>query len=60
MQLTRADVERIIENTLSELQINVYSGGFVDPNRREVRLTLGDRVISTAYFNVVQMDEYEG
>jgi hypothetical protein len=57
--LMKEDVERIIENVLSELQINVYSGGFTDPNRREVKLTLGNRVISTAYFDVVQTPEYE-
>ena len=58
--LTRADVERITENVLSELTITVRSGGFTDPNNRTIELKLGDRVITTAYFDVVQTSEYEG
>jgi hypothetical protein len=58
--MNRDDVIRITENVLSELQLNVYSGGFTEPNSRKVVLTLGDRIISTAYFDVVQTSEYEG
>lgn len=60
MTTNRADVERIVEGVLSQLQLNIYSGGFTDPNSRKVELTLGDKVISTAYFDIVQTDEYEG
>lgn len=58
--LTRADVERIIENVLSELRIEVKGGYFTSPNSREVVLMHGDRIISSSYFDVVQQDEYEG
>jgi len=58
--LTRADVERIVENVLRELTIEVNRGGFTDPNSRTVQLKLGDRVISETYFDVVQKDEYQG
>jgi hypothetical protein len=58
--LTRADVERIIENVLSELTIEVKGGDFTSPNSRKIVLKLGDRVISTDYFDVVQQREYEG
>jgi hypothetical protein len=60
MTTNRADVERIVEGVLSQLRLNVYSGGFTDPNSRKVELTLGGKVISTAYFDVVQMGEYKG
>jgi len=58
--MTRDDVVRITENVLSELCLEIRSGGFTDPNSRTVELKLGDRVITTAYFDVVQTDEYEG
>jgi hypothetical protein len=58
--LTRTDVERIIENVLNTLSLNITSGGFTDPNSRKIELKLGDRVISTEYFDVVQTREYEG
>lgn len=58
--LVRADVERIIENVLSELQLDIEDGDFTMPNYRTVVLKLGDRVISRASFNVVQTREYEG
>ncbi len=58
--LTRADVERIIENVLSELSIDVEGGDFTMPNYRTVVLKLGDKVISRASFDVVQQREYEG
>lgn len=60
MQLTRADVERIIENVLSNLTIEVKTGNFTMPNQRTVVLRLGDRVLSSDYFDVVQKAEYEG
>ena len=57
--LTRADVERIIENTLSQLIIEIDRGEWADTNSRRVDLKLGDRILSTAYFDVVQQSEYE-
>jgi len=58
--LTRADVECIIENVLSELTIEVWGGYFTEPNERIVKLKLGDRVLSETSFNVVERPEYEG
>lgn len=72
IMLTRADVERIIDNVISErglmtkdefiqgLSLEIRNGGFTDPNSRKVELRLDDKVISTAYFDVVQASEYEG
>lgn len=58
--LTREDVERIIENVLSELRVEVSNGDFTSPNSRRITLKLGDRILSTDYFDVVQQREYEG
>lgn len=58
--LNRTDVERIIENVLSDLSIRVKNGNFTDPNNRTVELSYKDKVISTAYFDVRQASEYEG
>jgi hypothetical protein len=58
--LNKEDVERIVGNVLSELRINVCGGDFSDPNRREVTLTLHGKIISTAYFDVVETRDYEG
>lgn len=60
MQLNKEDVERIIENVLSELSIHVSSGHFTDPNKRTITLKYKDKVISSDYFDVVQKREYEG
>ena len=56
--LTREDVERITENVLRELRIEVRVGDFTSPNSRTVMLIHGDRLISSDYFDVVQQDEY--
>jgi hypothetical protein len=58
--MTRDDVIRITESVLSELKIEVDEGGFTDPNTRKVNLKFKDKVISTAWFDVVQKREYEG
>lgn len=58
--LTRADVERITENVLKELRIEVKGGDFTSPNSRTIHLMYGDTIISTDYFDVVQTDEYDG
>lgn len=69
--LTREDVERIINNVITErelmtkdqfiqsLSLTVRDGGFTDPNSRAIELKFGDDVISTVYFDVVQEREYE-
>jgi hypothetical protein len=58
--MTRDDVERIIENTLRELTIDVTDGDWTNPNSRTVELKYQNRVISTAYFNVKERRDYEG
>lgn len=57
--LTRSDVERITENVLTQLHIEVTNGDFTRPNYRTVILKLGDKVISQTSFDVVQTREYE-
>lgn len=58
--LLRSDVERIVENILSNLSIEVSPGDFTNPNTRKIELLLGDKVITTAYFDIVQTRPYEG
>lgn len=59
MNLTRADVERIIENELCKIRVEIKSGGFTNPNSRTLEVIYGNRVLCTEYFDVVQQDEYE-
>lgn len=56
--LTREDVERITENVLRELSIEVYNGDFTNPNERVVSLMYKGNVISKTSFSVVEKDEY--
>jgi hypothetical protein len=52
--LGRTDVERIIEDVLRELSIQVHDGTRTAPNNRKVELKFKNNVISTAYFDVKQ------
>lgn len=56
--LTREDVERITENVLRELSIEVHNGDFTNPNERVVSLMFKGNVISKTSFSVVEKDEY--
>lgn len=58
--IERADVERIIENVLCNLRIEVTEGDFTNPNSRKITLLLGNRVLDSEYFDVRQRREYEG
>jgi len=70
--LTRADVERIINNVIQEkttlfkedliknLSIVVKDGGFTDPNSRKIGIYYDEELITEAWFDVVQTDEYDG
>lgn len=58
--LTREDVERITENVLRDLSLEVTNGDFTDPNNRTIILKLGTVEISRTYFDVRQQREYEG
>lgn len=57
--LTRADVERIVENVLSELKIEVTESEFSNSNSRTITLKWRDRIIDTDYFDVIQSDTYD-
>jgi hypothetical protein len=59
--LTREDVERIVENVLRELTLEVENGSFYcDPNSRTVTLKLGDRTITSTSFSVEDKPGYDG
>jgi hypothetical protein len=58
--LTREDVERITENILRELTLEMARSDFTDPNRRTIVLKLNGREIDQVSFDVVQQSEYEG
>ena len=60
VNLNREDIERIVENVISNLSIEVMNGSFVSPNERCVKLKLNRRVISETFFDVKDKDEYEG
>ena len=55
--LTRDDVERITENVLRNLSIDVRAEGSDDS--RVVVLQLGDMELSRAYFDITQKDQYK-
>jgi len=59
--LNREDIERIVENYIRDnLEIEVRSGDFTNPNSRTITVTVGDRIVSSANFDIVQQREYEG
>jgi len=58
--LTRADVERITENVLRELRVEVHTDNFTAPNSRVVTLKYRDEIISTDYFDIADRPEYDG
>ena len=59
--LGRTDVERIIENVLTNLNITVTTPDkFISPNDRKIELKYKDTVLSTAYLDVVEKPEYDG
>jgi ribosome-binding factor A len=50
--LERSDVERIIENVLRNLSIQVVSAEVRDPNIQTIILKLEDKEISRTYIDV--------
>jgi hypothetical protein len=42
------------------LKMELVRSNFTDPNNREVRLMLGEELLSTINIDVVQKSEYEG
>lgn len=56
--LVRADVERIIENALLDLSLNIRVGD-ANPNCRIVELKYKDRILHTEYFSIAQKDDNE-
>lgn len=58
--LTREDVERITENVLRDLTLEMEREDWTNPNQRIIALKYNGRVISQTSFDVVQKREYEG
>jgi hypothetical protein len=54
--LNREDVERIVENVLSELSLNVSSNSFYSPNERKITLMYKDKILSETFLDVMQDD----
>lgn len=58
--MTRDDVERIVENVLRELSLEVEGSDFYgDRNSRTIKLMYRDKVITTAHFNVEDQEGYD-
>lgn len=60
INLTKNDVERIVETMLQGLSIEVKNGGFTAPNDRIVILKYNNTEITRTWFDVVQKEEYDG
>jgi len=58
--LNRDDVQRIVENVLRDLTLEIKNGDFTDPNSRTIFLKYNGQEIDRVSFNVVQEREYEG
>ena len=58
--LTKDDVERITENVLRDLSIEIDRGDWTSPNLRCIVLKYNSRELSRAYIDIVQQDEYRG
>ncbi len=59
--MTRDDVERIVENVLRELSLEVEDGDFYGSrNARTIKLMYQGKVITTASFDVEEQDSYRG
>ncbi len=58
--LTREDVERITENVLRNLTLEMEEVCFTGPNYRTIVLKYNGNVISRTTFDVVQKKEYYG
>lgn len=50
----------MIEFLKENLKMELVRSNFTDPNNREVRLWLGEELLSTIHIDVVQRPEYEG
>jgi hypothetical protein len=55
--LVKEDVERIVENVLRDLTIEIDRGGPDNPNSRCILLKLKGRELDRAYFSVEQVDK---
>jgi hypothetical protein len=52
VMLVRSDIERIVENVISELSLEVSNGDFYSSNSKKIILRLGDRIITEAWIDV--------
>jgi hypothetical protein len=53
--MTRDDVERITENVLRNLSLEIEKGDFTNPNCRTIMLKLDGKKISEVTFDIVEM-----
>lgn len=53
MNLDKNDVERIVENILNDLSIEVQYGGNLHPNTRTIILKYKNNIISESEFDVI-------
>ncbi len=61
MSLSKDDVERIIENAITEnLSIEIAGGEFTNPNGRTITLKYKDKEIYSASIDIRTRREYEG
>lgn len=54
---TKEEIKQFLKE---HLRIEVNGGGFTNPNRREIVITLDGEKVCSDHFDVVQKDEYEG
>jgi hypothetical protein len=52
VMLVRSDIERIVENVISELSLEVSNGDFYSSNSKKIILRLGERIITEAWIDV--------
>ncbi len=60
MILNKDDVARIVEDTLSKLELDMGPVSGFEPNDRTIRLRFGNKVLSEVTFTVEERPEYEG
>jgi hypothetical protein len=56
--MTRDDVERITENVLRNLRLELQGGDYYDPNSRTIVLKYNETIIDSVSFDVKEQVEY--
>ena len=61
IEWTETKIKQLVKEYLAEnLCVEVYRGDFTDPNSREIKIYLGEKLLCRTSFDVVQKREYEG